>query len=140
MSPDDDIKHFLVTRYVARHETTVVEFGADYKAAQDAYQEAERKARGRQDLDVVLLSALVTQAGQDHCCPRHSGSNAAGVLRTFREKHRRSLALKSLREKSARAPAKAFQLRAQQDSNLRPPAPEAGALSTELWAPIPRGS
>ncbi|MGH2863698.1 MAG: hypothetical protein ACRDJX_00455 [Solirubrobacteraceae bacterium] len=57
MSPDDDIKHFLVTRDMARHKATVVEFGTDYEAAQDAYQEAERKARGRQVLDVVLLSA-----------------------------------------------------------------------------------
>jgi hypothetical protein len=57
MSPDDDIKHFLVTRDVARRRTTVVEFGTDYEVAQHAYQEAEQKARGRQDLDVVLLSA-----------------------------------------------------------------------------------
>jgi hypothetical protein len=57
MSPDDDIKHFLVTRHVAGHRTTVVEFGTDYDAAQHAYQEAEQQARGRQDLDVVLLSA-----------------------------------------------------------------------------------
>ena len=57
MSPDDDIKHFLVTRDVARRRTTVVEFGTDYEAAQHGYQEAEQKARGRQDLDVVLLSA-----------------------------------------------------------------------------------
>jgi hypothetical protein len=57
MSPDDDIKHFLVTRDVARRKTTVVEFGTDYEAAQDAYQEAEQKARGCSELDVVLLSA-----------------------------------------------------------------------------------
>jgi hypothetical protein len=57
MSPDDDIKHFLVARDVAQRKTTVAEFGTDYEAAQDAYQEAERKARGRRDLDVVLLSA-----------------------------------------------------------------------------------
>ncbi len=57
MSPDDDIKHFLVTRDVARQETTVVEFGTDYETAQDAHQEAERKALGPRDLDVVLLSA-----------------------------------------------------------------------------------
>lgn len=57
MSPDDDIKHFLVTRDVARDETTVVEFGTDYEAAKDAYQEAEQNTRGRRDLDVVLLSA-----------------------------------------------------------------------------------
>jgi hypothetical protein len=56
MSPDDDIRHFLVTRDVARRRTTVVGFGTDYEAAQDAYQEAEHNARGRQDLDVVLLS------------------------------------------------------------------------------------
>jgi hypothetical protein len=35
------------------------------------------------------------------------------------------------------APAKAFQLRARQDSNLRPLAPEASALSTELRAQTP---
>jgi hypothetical protein len=57
MSPTDDIKHFLVTRDVTRRKTTVVEFGTDYEVAQHAYQEAEQKARGRQDLDVVLLSA-----------------------------------------------------------------------------------
>jgi hypothetical protein len=57
MSPDDDIKHFLVTRHSAGRRTTVVEFGTDYDAAQHAYQEAEQKARGRQGLDVVLLSA-----------------------------------------------------------------------------------
>jgi hypothetical protein len=57
MSPDDDIKHFLVTRDVARRKTTVVEFGTDYEAAQDAYKKAEQQARGRRDLDVVLLSA-----------------------------------------------------------------------------------
>lgn len=57
MSPDDDIKHFLVTRNVALRKTTVIEFDTDYEAAQDAYQEAEQEARGRRDLDVVLLSA-----------------------------------------------------------------------------------
>lgn len=57
MSPDDDIKHFLVTRDVAHSKTTVVEFGTDYDAAQDAYQQAEQEARGNATLDVVLLSA-----------------------------------------------------------------------------------
>jgi hypothetical protein len=57
MSPSDDIKHFLVTRDVKRRATTVLEFGTDYDAAQDAYQAAEQEARGRTDLDVVLLSA-----------------------------------------------------------------------------------
>lgn len=57
MSPADNIRHFLVTRDVAQNTTTVVEFGTDYDAAQRAYQEAEQKARGRPDLDVVLLGA-----------------------------------------------------------------------------------
>ncbi len=57
MSSADDIKHFLVTRDVTRRKTTVVEFGTDYEVAQHAYQEAEQQARGRQNLDVVLLSA-----------------------------------------------------------------------------------
>ena len=57
MSPADDIKHFLVTRDVACSKTTVVEFGTDYDAAQHAYQQAEREARGNTALDVVLLSA-----------------------------------------------------------------------------------
>jgi len=54
---EDDITHFLVTRDVTRHVTTVKDFGTDYQAAQHAYQEAEQKAAGRADLDVVLLSA-----------------------------------------------------------------------------------
>lgn len=57
MSPADDIKHFLVTRDVTRRRTEVEGLGTDYEAAQHAYQAAERKARGRADLDVVLLSA-----------------------------------------------------------------------------------
>jgi hypothetical protein len=57
MSPADDIKHFLVTRDVARGKTIVVEFGTDYEAAQRGYQAAEQEARGRPDLDVVLLGA-----------------------------------------------------------------------------------
>lgn len=52
-----EIRHFLVTRDVTRRETTVEEFGTDYEAAQAAYEQAERAARGRSDLDVVLLSA-----------------------------------------------------------------------------------
>lgn len=53
----DDIKHFLVTRDIARRRTEVQEFGTDYDAAQQAYQEAEQRARLRPELDVVLLSA-----------------------------------------------------------------------------------
>jgi hypothetical protein len=56
MSSTDDIQHFLVTYDPARRKATVREFGTDYDAAQDAYQEAEQQARGT-DLDVVLLSA-----------------------------------------------------------------------------------
>jgi hypothetical protein len=54
---EPEIKHFLVTRDVTRGKTEVVPFGTDYDAAQAAYQEAEQKAAGRSDLDVVLLSA-----------------------------------------------------------------------------------
>ena len=32
-------------------------FDTDYDGAQHAYQEAEQQARGRSDLDVVLVSA-----------------------------------------------------------------------------------
>ena len=56
MSPND-IKHFLVTRDIARRRTEVEEFGTDYDDAQRAYQEAELRARLRPELDVVLLSA-----------------------------------------------------------------------------------
>jgi hypothetical protein len=52
MNPADDIKHFLVTRDVARDETIVVALGADYEAAQHACQEAWQKARERRELDV----------------------------------------------------------------------------------------
>jgi hypothetical protein len=57
MSPDETTMHFLVTYDVTRSGATVREFGHDYDAAQRAYQEAEQQARGRSDLDVVLLSA-----------------------------------------------------------------------------------
>jgi hypothetical protein len=56
MSPADDIKHFLVTYDPASRKVSVREFGTDYDAAQDAYQDAEKRAWGA-DLDVVLLSA-----------------------------------------------------------------------------------
>jgi outer membrane lipoprotein SlyB len=56
VTPTDHIKHFLVTRDPKEQKTTVREFGTDYDAAQDAYQEAEQQARGTK-LDVVLLSA-----------------------------------------------------------------------------------
>lgn len=56
MSTPDDIKHFLVACNPKIQTTTVREFGTDYDAAQDAYQEAERQAWGTR-LDVVLLSS-----------------------------------------------------------------------------------
>jgi hypothetical protein len=56
MSPADEIKHFLVTLDPKTRKTTVEEFGTDYDAAQDAYQEAERQAWGT-NLDAVLLSS-----------------------------------------------------------------------------------
>lgn len=57
MSPDDGIKHFLVTRDTVRQETAVVEFDTDYDAAQRAYAHVERVIWSSSDLDVVLLSA-----------------------------------------------------------------------------------
>ena len=56
MSPADEIKHFLVTYDPASRKASVREFGTDYDAALQAYQEAELRARGTK-LDVVLLSA-----------------------------------------------------------------------------------
>lgn len=57
MSQTDTIKHFLVTRDIARRTTDVVAFDTDYDQAQHAYQEAERRVWGRSDIEVVLLSA-----------------------------------------------------------------------------------
>ncbi len=108
MSPDDDIKHFLVARDVARNETTVVEFGTDYEAAQDAYQEAEQTARGRRDLDVVLLSA--------------------DSLETIKLTHSSYFEPKSLDE--LLSPTGQIPRRA----NLRPLAPEASGAEGRYWA------
>ncbi len=52
-----DIKHFLVIYDVSRGEAEVEEFGTDYDRAQEAYAEAERGNRDREDVDIVLLSA-----------------------------------------------------------------------------------
>jgi hypothetical protein len=57
MSQGDTTMHFLVTYDVTRRKATVEEFGTDYDAAQQAYQQAEQNAGSRSDLDVVLLSA-----------------------------------------------------------------------------------
>lgn len=66
--------------------STSAEFGTDYEAAQHAYRAAEQEARGRPDLDVVLLSADSLQTIQrthsgyfepksllESCCQRRAG-------------------------------------------------------------------
>jgi len=57
MAPGDDIRHFLVARDVRRGLTTVDEFGLNYDAALEAYQEAEKQVGWSNDLDIVLLGA-----------------------------------------------------------------------------------
>lgn len=52
-----DIKHFLVIYDIAAGRASVQRFGTDYDEALRAYDEAEQDARGRTDVDVVLLSA-----------------------------------------------------------------------------------
>jgi hypothetical protein len=52
----DDIRHFLVVYDVKVGEAEVEEFD-DYEAALAAYDALEKKARGRRDLDIVLLGA-----------------------------------------------------------------------------------
>jgi hypothetical protein len=52
-----DIKHFLVIYDTAAGRAEVQQFGTDYDKALRAYDEAEQGARGRSDVDVVLLSA-----------------------------------------------------------------------------------
>lgn len=53
----DAIKHFLVVYNRTAGRTKVREFGADYDAAQRAYEAAERDTWSHPDVDVVLLSA-----------------------------------------------------------------------------------
>jgi hypothetical protein len=57
MSSAEITKHFLVIYDIKLGRAEVRELGTDYDAAQLAYAEAEREARDRTDLDVVLLSA-----------------------------------------------------------------------------------
>ncbi len=59
MNNDDvDIKHFLVIYDINAGEASVDDrFNADYHAALEAYAEAEATYRGRDDVEVVLLSA-----------------------------------------------------------------------------------
>jgi peptide methionine sulfoxide reductase MsrA len=56
MSPDD-IRHFLITLDPDTDETTVEEFGTDYRAALVAYAEAERTNGINPRLNTVLISA-----------------------------------------------------------------------------------
>lgn len=58
MSDDVDIKHFLVIYDINAGEATVDDrFRSDYDAALEAYAQAEETYRGRDDVEVVLLSA-----------------------------------------------------------------------------------
>lgn len=52
-----DIRHFLVVFDISTREAKVSEFGTDYERAIEAYTESEGELEGREDLDVVLLSA-----------------------------------------------------------------------------------
>ncbi len=56
MSPAD-IKHFLVVYDIPSAHADVRPYGLDYDAALEAYEQAEEDARGRSDVEVVLLSA-----------------------------------------------------------------------------------
>lgn len=52
-----DIQHFLVIYDISGREANVDRYGDDYDAAIDAYAKAEQLYRGRDDVEVVLLSA-----------------------------------------------------------------------------------
>lgn len=52
-----DIRHFLVVFDISTGWAKVSEFGTDYERAIEAYAEIEEELDGREDLDVVLLSA-----------------------------------------------------------------------------------
>jgi hypothetical protein len=90
MSSADDIQHFLVTYDPARNKATVREFGTDYDAAQDAYQEAEQQARGT-DLDVPfvgrrrLSSRRCPERPMPEESPCQATFTAATALRPARE-------------------------------------------------------
>jgi hypothetical protein len=51
-----DIRHFLVIYDVNVGEAEVEEFN-DYEAAVAAYDDIEKRTRGRRELDIVLLGA-----------------------------------------------------------------------------------
>jgi hypothetical protein len=52
-----DIQHFLVIYDISGREAHVDSYGQDYDAAIDAYTKAEQLYRGKDDVEVVLLSA-----------------------------------------------------------------------------------
>ncbi|HTW42113.1 MAG TPA: hypothetical protein VMD79_07340 [Solirubrobacteraceae bacterium] len=52
-----DIQHFLVVYDIAGRDAHVDRYGQDYDTAIDAYAKAEQLYRGRDDVEVVLLSA-----------------------------------------------------------------------------------
>ena len=52
-----DIQHFLVIYDIPGREAHVNHYQDDYDAAIDAYAKAEQLYRGRDDVEVVLLSA-----------------------------------------------------------------------------------
>jgi hypothetical protein len=55
---DTPIHHFLVVYDIPAHEANVDDrYGSDYDAAIAAYTQAEETYRGRDDVEVVLLSA-----------------------------------------------------------------------------------
>lgn len=53
----DTIKHFLLTFDIGRQTAQVREFGDDYEAALNAYDEAEDQVRPDPQVEVVLLGA-----------------------------------------------------------------------------------
>lgn len=52
-----DIEHFLVVYDIPAGEAHVDTYGTDYDTAIDAYAKTEQTYRGRDDIEVVLLSA-----------------------------------------------------------------------------------
>ncbi|HST56180.1 MAG TPA: hypothetical protein VLJ42_09870 [Solirubrobacteraceae bacterium] len=52
-----DIKHFLIKYDIKAAHADVQDFGEDYDAAMDAYEQLEQDARDSSEVDVVLLSA-----------------------------------------------------------------------------------
>ena len=51
------IKHFLIKYDINAGRADVQDFGEDYDAAMDAYEQIEQETRNDSNVDVVLLSA-----------------------------------------------------------------------------------